>query len=246
MRESNMDSAEKHNNLISGLLMVTIIIAVIVMLVLIKPGDKKPKEALSGQFTTEETALITGSDSVMYVLNASDSADLKILRTASTELNDAALQSDAFRTLTGKMLSTVNAPEEGGVGIAAPQVGVNRRIVAVMRVDKEGEPFEVYANIQIDSLYGDMVKGREGCLSVPTLRGNVMRYPNAIVSYKDPVTLQMLRDTVSGFAAVIFQHECDHLDGILYTDKADSVMVDPASKAEYDAFAAAGKYKKKN
>jgi peptide deformylase len=82
----------------------------------------------------------------------------------------------------------------------------------------------VYPNIKVDSLYGEPVLGPEGCLSVPDMMGKVLRYPDIIVSYTDIGTMQTVRDTVSGFTAVIFQHETDHLDGILYTDKAEEVI----------------------
>ena len=130
---------------------------------------------------------------------------------------------DVMRVL--KMVRTVTDPSQDGVGIAGPQVGISRRIVAVQRFDKEDEPFEVYANVRIDSLYGPMAYGQEGCLSVPGMRGTVPRWTSAIISYTDPATLLTVHDTVSGFTAVIFQHETDHLDGILYTDKADSLFV---------------------
>ena len=59
---------------------------------------------------------------------------------------------------------------------------------------------------------------------LPDMMGKVLRYPDIIVSYTDIGTMQTVRDTVSGFTAVIFQHETDHLDGILYTDKAEEVI----------------------
>ena len=59
------------------------------------------------------------------------------------------------------------------------------------------------------------------------MRGLVPRYTSVIVSYRDPETLEPRRDTVSGYTAVIFQHECDHLDGILYIDRADTVYASP-------------------
>lgn len=64
---------------------------------------------------------------------------------------------------------------------------------------------------------GDLCSGPEGCLSVPGRRGNVLRYRDIDIQYS-----LVDRDTterIQGFTAVIFQHECDHLDGILYTDK---------------------------
>lgn len=179
----------------------------------------------AGVFTEAESALIMQSDSVMRVLLVTNKADSLVLRKQSVELNQSELALPAFKSLAEKMLRTVQAPENDGVGIAAPQVGINRRVIVVCRVDKPGEPFEVYPNAKLDSLYGPVTHGPEGCLSIPGLRGNVDRYSSVIVSYNDPVTLQQRKDTVSGYSAIIFQHECDHLDGILYTDKADSLRV---------------------
>ena len=172
-----------------------------------------------------EKELISGSPDVMRVLTVVDTKDSLFLRKASKDFSDRDLRSDEFKVLARKMVRTVTDPSQDGVGIAGPQVGISRRIVAVQRFDKEDEPFEVYANVRIDSLYGPMAFGQEGCLSVPGKRGTVPRWTNAVISYRDPVTLQTVRDTVSGFTAVIFQHETDHLDGILYTDKADSLFV---------------------
>ncbi|MBR4740500.1 MAG: peptide deformylase, partial [Bacteroidales bacterium] len=96
-------------------------------------------------------------------------------------------------------------------------------------------PIEPYLNIQIDSLLGAPVPGPEGCLSVPPYRGVVKRAPKVQISYLQadgtPVTEQ-----VEGYSAIIFQHECDHLDGILYTDRADTVFVNEAWAAEREAF----------
>ena len=176
-----------------------------------------------GAFTKAELGLIRQENSLMRVLKVQNLEDSLSLRMLSTDMPDAALQSEDYALLAKKLVATVTSPEEDGVGIAGPQVGINRRVVAVWRSDKPGEPFEVYANVRIDTLFGQKCPGREGCLSIPGLRGNVRRWTDAVVSYTDPQTHQRLRDTVSGYTAVIFQHECDHLDGILYTDRADSL-----------------------
>ena len=89
-------------------------------------------------FTPAERELIAGSDSLMYVTTMpSDSA---ILRTPCAELSAAELASPLAQTLVDKMLHTVQHPPQDGVGIAAPQVGVLRRVICVQRFDKEGEP----------------------------------------------------------------------------------------------------------
>ena len=118
-----------------------------------------------------------------------------------------------------KGLVTVTSPEQDGVGIAGPQVGIGRRIVAVQRFDKEGEPFEVYPNIRVTAKRGSPEPGPEGCLSVPGRRGDVLRWQDIDIAYTSPRTGRDTTETVKGFTAVIFQHETDHLDGVLYIDK---------------------------
>ena len=185
-------------------------------------------------FTPEERTIIRESDSVMYVTVLPE--DSLVLRTPSADLTPAELKSKDLRTLMAKMLSTVKSPKQDGVGIAAPQVGIDKRVIWVQRFDKEGSPFECYLNPHLDSLFGPMGKGPEGCLSVPPMRGLVPRYTSVIVSYVDAETLQPKRDTVTGYTAVIFQHECDHLDGKLYIDRADTGFVSPSWEAERRAF----------
>jgi len=208
---------------INRVLFPVLILAAVVMAV------TRPKP-----FTKEQRTIIRQSDSVMYVTVWPE--DSAILRTPCADLTKAELKSKDLQTLMAKMLATVRAPQHDGVGIAAPQVGISKRIICLQRFDKDGGPFECYLNAHIDSLYGEIGKGPEGCLSVPPMRGLVPRYTNVIVSYIQPETLEPKRDTVSGYTAVIFQHECDHLDGRLYIDLADTVYVSTSWEAERRAY----------
>lgn len=190
----------------------------------------------NGGFTAEEISMIESADSIMRVLTIEDSQDLSVLRSHSSDLSSEALLSETYERLCGLMLATVTHPSQDGVGIAAPQVGLNRRVVAVQRFDKEGEPFEVYPNIRIVWASESKTAGPEGCLSVPDRREDVMRSTEVVIEYADVSSaktgncpdnctgekeIPMVRDTVRGFTAVIFQHETDHLDGILYIDRTD-------------------------
>lgn len=172
-------------------------------------------------WTAAEREIIgsAGSSHMMRVLTIGNREDSLILRSPSTMLSEAMLESAEFASLAGAMLCTVTSPEQDGVGIAGPQVGILRRIVAVQRFDKEGEPFVVYPNIRITEFHGETSLGAEGCLSVPECRGSVLRYRDIEITYTSMNTLQDTTERVQGFTAVIFQHECDHLDGILYTDR---------------------------
>ena len=190
--------------------------------------------ASCSSWTEWERKVISQSDSVMYVtVLPSDSV---ILRTPSRDLTAEELASEDFRRLADLMLRTVEDPSQDGVGIAAPQVGIGRRVIWVQRFDKEGEPFECYANVRIDSLFGPVAHGPEGCLSVPPMRGLVPRSSAVVVSYTDPASGDRISETVEGYTAIIFQHECDHLDGILYIDRADTVFVSDSWAAERKAF----------
>lgn len=175
-----------------------------------------------GDFTFDELALLHTSDSIMRVLTIADSLDLQVLRSQSTDLSEAALRSEDYARLARLMVATVTHPSQDGVGIAGPQVGLNRRVVAVQRFDKQGEPFEVYPNISIVWASDSLASGPEGCLSVPDRRGEVLRSQEVVIEYASTDHengLNMVKDTVKGFTAVIFQHEIDHLDGILYIDR---------------------------
>lgn len=173
--------------------------------------------------TNEEAALINGSPDTMRILTIDNDADLAVLRKASVNFNVEDLNTPEYAALASKLVKTLESTD-GGVGLAAPQVGINRRVVAVQRVDKEGEPVEVYANIFIEEMRGDLEAGPEGCLSVPDQRGDVMRYQDITIRYTDINSDRLdqpreVREDVKGFAAVIFQHEVDHLEGILFIDK---------------------------
>ena len=180
----------------------------------------------TGGFSSGELELLNGTDSIMRVLTIQDSIDLAVLRAVSCDFSAKELMSEQFTKLGRRMVATVTHPSQDGVGIAGPQVGLNRRIVAVQRFDKEGEPFEVYANVWIVWMSDSLAYGPEGCLSVPDRRGNVLRSQQIVIEYADLASLShscddipMARDTVSGFTAVIFQHEIDHLEGVLYIDR---------------------------
>lgn len=177
------------------------------------------------RWTAAERSLIEEQPDVMRVLTVEDEAGLAVLRMPCRDLSPRELADPLYAKLAAKMVATVTSPEQDGVGIAGPQVGISRNVVAVQRLDKEGEPFEVYPNIRIVATRGEQVPGREGCLSVPGRRGQVLRYQDIDISYTSLETGKTITETVQGFTAVIFQHETDHLKGVLYIDK---LCPDPA------------------
>ncbi len=214
----------------------TLGITAIISAILLSVSCNRPSEG----FTDEERSLINGADSIMRVLTVEDSLDNAVLCSISTDMSAEALLTPEYERLSRLMVATVTHPSQDGVGIAGPQVGLNRRIVAVQRFDKAGDPFEVYPNIRIVWASDSTASGSEGCLSVPGRRGDVLRSQEIVIEYTDQPALGELtatrsprqirhhfsrnplptvRDTINGFTAVIFQHECDHLDGVLYIDR---------------------------
>ena len=201
------------------------VLIAVVAAALVSCGTTVPKPMTSG-----EEKLIDASPEVMRILSVDNPKDVPVLRRPSRNFNLTDINSARYQTLARKLVKTLESTD-GGVGLAAPQVGINRRVVAVQRVDKEGEPIEVYPNIRIEEFRGEMEEGPEGCLSVPDQRGNVLRYRDITIVYTNIDSDRMdqpreIREDVSGFAAVIFQHEVDHLDGIIYTDRIGRTPAD--------------------
>ena len=135
---------------------------------------------------------------------------------------------DATRQLIDDMVETMRlAP---GVGLAAPQVGVSQRVIVVEYTEPEDEgeenarPPKLYAvvNPEIVRRSPEMVSGTEGCLSIPGYLGTLDRH--AWVSVKGLNRHgQPFRLKAQGWLARIFQHEIDHVNGILYIDRATEV-----------------------
>ena len=173
------------------------------------------------------------SDTLLKVYTIANAEDSLLLRRPSSNFTREEIASESFRVLANLMIKTVTHPSQDGVGIAGPQVGVLKRVVAVQRFDKEGYPFEVYPNIRITALRGELAPGPEGCLSVPDMRGDVLRYRDIDIEYTSPATLEVVKENIKGFTAVIFQHEADHLEGILYIDRLPQpACTQPATAAQ--------------
>lgn len=133
---------------------------------------------------------------------------------AVTEFNTSELDA-----LIADMFDTMAALN--GAGLAAPQIGVSQRVV-IFEVQSnprypQAEPVArtILINPALEPLGDDTEDGWEGCLSVPGMRGMVSRYRRLRYTGFDPHGKRIDRD-VSGFHARVVQHECDHLDGILY------------------------------
>ena len=173
----------------------------------------------STSFTPQEVKVIKEGGGIMRVWKTDNREDSLFLRQQAIELTPGEIRTEFFQVLKQRMLATVN--------------------------DKPGAPFEFYINPGIVSASEEQSLGKEGCLSVPDVVGEVWRSNEIVVRYIPELTSvkRMLSrektdstfkfevkveyrntwepvcDTIRGFTAVIFQHEIDHLNGILFTDK---------------------------
>lgn len=130
--------------------------------------------------------------------------------------------------LISDMKDTMRAYE--GAGLAAPQIGVFKRLVifggekSERYPDSEEIPFTILINPHIEVLDEEVTESWEGCLSVPGMRGLVPRYHriryNGINECAEPIVRE-----VEGFHAIVVQHECDHLDGILYPMRMEDMAM---------------------
>lgn len=129
-----------------------------------------------------------------------------------------------FSTLVNDMVETMRSAP--GVGLAAPQVGVSERLIVIEFGDEEDEeaPKKLYvvANPEIVEASPEMVTAVEGCLSIPGLVGEVERHTSVHVKGLNRAG-KPIRIKADGWLARIFQHEIDHLEGILYPDRASRV-----------------------
>ena len=172
-------------------------------------------------FTDAEKTIVfsNAKDTALRILNYYIHADSLILRKQSRNVNFN--DTTTLFYLTDRMF--VSVIQSGGVGIAAPQLGINRNIIWVQRYDKgtlSSHPWELYMNPVI-SRYSDTTKLRsDGCLSLPGTNGlSSWRAIWVDVAYDLPNGTHKTEHIKQEYTAHIFQHEIDHLNGIVFIDR---------------------------
>ena len=139
-----------------------------------------------------------------------------VLRQRSTPV---ATVDDAVRRLVDDLFETMHTAK--GVGLAANQVGIARR-VAVVDVGEDGPPPLVLINPRIAQASDVMEAAEEGCLSIPDIYGDVERHLGVTIEALDRDG-RLYKVELSGFKARAAQHEIDHLDGVLFLDHLSAV-----------------------
>ncbi len=140
---------------------------------------------------------------------------------------------EELQTLIENMFETMRAAP--GVGLAAPQIGESVRLVVVEYTEDEDENAKpkkyVLVNPEIVKRSEETITDIEGCLSLPGLAGTVERHEAVTVKAKNRFG-KPLKIEAEGWLARIFQHEIDHLDGVLYIDRAEEVFEPTPEEAE--------------
>lgn len=137
-----------------------------------------------------------------------------ILRKISEDVNRSHINTDEMRKLMEDMALTMK--EKDGIGLAAPQVGKNIRMIVI---NSEGNPV-CMINPEITKRSWRMEPGEEGCLSVPDQFGKVSRHKKIKYKYINDKGMET-QGTANDMDARVIQHEIDHLDGILFIDKVE-------------------------
>ena len=191
----------------------------LICIILILLPDK-----MMAQFTEKEKEIInSGSiDMPFRVLLITEKEDSVILRQKCEDITPVTDNED-LKLLIERLKVTMEI--EAGVGIAAPQIGVCKNVFLFTRIDEPDFPVVAVINPKIVNHPNETVCfERDGCLSIPDASGNSVRYAWVDVEYTNEDG-ELVRERLEGysragnFTGVVFQHEYDHLQGVLFTDK---------------------------
>lgn len=154
---------------------------------------------------------------------------LKVREVGDPSLNQVSEEID-IKNINSDILEIIEDLKETlafgtGLGIAAPQVGLNKRII-VVGAKKENAKYKDAEDIPITAMINPVWKRLsegtdtqyEGCMSVPSIRGKVERYKNIELTYYNEKGEKIIKQ-INGFFARLVQHECDHLDGIVFLER---------------------------
>jgi len=125
-----------------------------------------------------------------------------------------------IKKLSKQLINTLKA-EKNGIGLAAPQIGINTRIIACKfykdKIIILCNPIIVFKSLET-------ITCEEGCLSLPNVFGKVKRFKTVTVKYQD-IKGKLVQLSLEDLPARVLQHEIDHLDGVLFVDKAEGELI---------------------
>ena len=185
--------------------------------------------AFSQKYTKSEISRIMEGniDSALPIFQTSDSLQHRVLLDYSMDANPK----DQYTKILVNRMKLALLSTGSGVGIAAPQVGINRNIIWAKRFDKDGNHLEYFINPKILWRSEVLNLGPEGDLSIEVFRDNFYRSQVIQLEYFD-LNGKKHTEIIEGFTAVILQHEIDHLSGILISDKIENQKMKSFEKVE--------------
>lgn len=160
------------------------------------------------------------------------------LRKRALEVSLEEIKTPDFQEFVNDLIETMR--DEKGVGIAAPQVGVLKRVFIMECLVNDRYPdrgaFELRAivNPEIQVVSNNMVDSWEGCLSIPGIRGRAQRFESIKLTGRS-ATGEPISENLTGFEAIVAQHELDHLDGVLFLDRMENLQT-LTFQEEYDKY----------
>ncbi len=154
----------------------------------------------------------------LRILTIEDKNDEDILRRKSVDVTKNDLKDEKFLELLDDLLESAKQSKDPAGGIAAPQIGINKRAFYILNYDTD--IWELFINPEIEPVGFSKMSIKEACLSVPNIEEKVLRYKNIKIKYLDKKG-NLLSRKLKDLNAITAQHEKDHLDGILFIDKIE-------------------------
>jgi peptide deformylase len=201
----------------AGMLSLFMLFTLLLGYLIIQPNSATTHDS---SFSKAERRLIQKGNvkEPMRVLNYFNTKDSILLRTPSKEITN--FYDTMLEVFIQRLKATVMSPIHNGVGIAAPQVSVNKRIIIVQRFDTKDKLFEAYINPIIISYSDTFLLRPDACLSIPNVSGFSYRAEWIEIQYFDINGQQKQEKITDVLTSHIFQHEIDHLDGIIFLDRS--------------------------
>lgn len=199
----------------------------LILSLLLFTGCSSTKDIAKNYFSKEEIKLIINANNLtpMRLYKITSKKDSLLLRKKSQFIK-ADPNNKILQAFVKRLYATVRDSMSMGVGIAAPQVGILKNIVWIQRFDKENFPFEVYLNPKIVEYSTKKQTFKEGCLSIPNRSDTLYNRAYKIQIEYDTMKAEHKTEFIEGFTSVIFQHEIDHLNGILYLDHLNNDVIE--------------------
>lgn len=154
----------------------------------------------------------------LRILTIEDKNDENILRKKSIDVTEDDLKNENFLEFLDNLLESAKQSKDPAGGIAAPQVGINKRFFYILNYDTD--VWELFINPEIEPVGFSKISIKESCLSVPNIEEKVLRYKNIKIKYRDKKG-NLLTKKLKDLNSVTAQHEKDHLDGILFIDRIE-------------------------